>query len=80
MSLGDVFRMFLERFSKTEKMKEYVVTNFLVFNTHIWRTNIENISAEIRWVKYVQNWFPRDVLKTSTPGCHFRAFRGHLVK
>ena len=58
MSPWDVFRTFLERFSKTER---YAITNFLVFNTHIWWTKTENITTEIQFVLL----FKIDVLETS---------------
>ena len=58
VSLLDIFRTFIGRFSK---MKEYAMTNVLVSNTYIWWTKSENITTGMCFVfifKYVTFMLP----------------------
>ena len=47
VSLLDVFRTFIGRFSK---LNEYAITNFLGSNTHIWWSKTESITTEMHFV------------------------------
>ena len=48
---GCHFGMFLGRsYDVPPKLKEYAITNLLVFNTHIWYIKTENSTAEINFV------------------------------
>ena len=66
LSLWDVFKTFLGRFSKTER----VWNNFLVYNTHVCWTKTENFTTEMSFVLM----FKMDVLRTLPSGHHFGTF------
>ena len=78
VSLLDVFRTFLGRFSKTERI--WRVTNFSVSNTHIWWTKNENIATNMCFVLM----FKIDALGTSQLGISFpddsRTFPGRYFE
>ena len=78
VSLLDVFRTFLGRFSKTERI--WRVTNFSVSNTHIWWTKNENITTNMCFVLM----FKIDALGSSQLGISFpddsRTFPGRYFE